>query len=297
MKTGLRRNRNKAGRNKVGPVLASLAAHGLVLAIIWAAPVERPPQAPVPPVVEVMLIDPPPPPPPSEPAPGDAPAGGSEPAPAPKPEPAPAPPAPVPPAVPAKTPEKARAAPTAPTPRPSRPTPPQTQVEPLPISAPEPSVSFVLLGDGALSGALTAGQGAGGGGGTGAGVGGGSGGGSGSGIGGGSGQGCDMVKHIQDALRNDARINAAIGQAYRTSGASGRAILMWNGDWLQSPGEEGKGLAGVRQAIAVTVGFSSRACKAETVNGYVLLTLSDQPGAPRVALGGGRWRWSDLLSL
>ena len=57
------------------------------------------------------------------------------------------------------------------------------------------------------------------------------------------------------------------------------------------------GLAGVRQAIAVTVGFSSRACKAETVNGYVLLTLSDQPGAPRVALGGGRWRWSDLLSL
>ena len=72
---------------------------------------------------------------------------------------------------------------------------------------------------------------------------------------------------------------------------------MWNGDWLQSPGEEGKGLAGVRQAIAVTVGFSPRACKAETVNGYVLLTLSDQPGAPRVALGGGRWRWSDLLSL
>jgi hypothetical protein len=200
--------------------------------------------------------------------------------------------------VPAQTPEKARrTAPTPPTPRPSRPTPRPAPVEPLPISAPEPSVSFVLLGEGALSGALTAGQGSGGGGGAGAGVGGGSGGGSGSGVGGGSGQGCDMVKRIQDALRNDARINAAIGQAYRTSGASGRAILMWNGDWLQSPGEEGKGLAGVRQAIAVTVGFSSRACKAETVNGYVLLTLSDQPGAPRVALGGGRWRWSDLLSL
>lgn len=292
MKAGPRRHRNKAG-----PIVASLIAHGLVLALIIAAPVERPPEAPVPPAVEVMLVDPPeppPPPPPSEPAPGDAPAGGSEAAPAPKPEPAPAAPAPV----PAQTPEKARrTAPTPPTPRPSRPTPRPTPVEPLPISAPEPSVSFVLLGEGALSGALTAGQGAGGGGGAGAGVGGGSGGGSGSGVGGGSGQGCDMVKRIQDALRNDARINAAIGQAYRTSGASGRAILMWNGDWLQSPGEEGKGLAGVRQAIAVTVGFSSRACKAETVNGYVLLTLSDQPGAPRVALGGGRWRWSDLLSL
>lgn len=291
MKAGPRRR-----RNKVGPILGSLIAHGLILALIIAAPVERPPEAPVPPVVEVMLVEPPPPPPPppSVPAPGDAPAGGSEPAPAPKPEPAPAAPAPV----PAQTPEKARrTAPTPPTPRPSRPTPRPATVEPLPISAPEPSVSFVLLGEGALSGALTAGQGSGGGGGAGAGVGGGSGGGSGSGVGGGSGQGCDMVKRIQDALRNDARINAAIGQAYRTSGASGRAILMWNGDWLQSPGEEGKGLAGVRQAIAVTVGFSSRACKAETVNGYVLLTLSDQPGAPRVALGGGRWRWSDLLSL
>lgn len=106
-----------------------------------------------------------------------------------------------------------------------------------------------------------------------------------------------MVQRIQDALRNDARITATIDQAYRTSGASGRAILMWNGDWLQSPGEAGKGLAGVRQAIAVTVGFSPRECKAERVNGYVLLTLSDRPGAPRVALGGGAWRWSDLLSL
>ncbi|MBD7941158.1 hypothetical protein [Brevundimonas guildfordensis] len=279
-------------------VAASLAAHGLVVAVIMTAPVKPVVEPALAPPVEVILVEPPPPP-TSEPAPGDAPAGGSEAAPAPEPEPAPAAvavAAAVP--VPAKTPEKARAtAPTPPTPRPSRPTPRSPQVEPLPISAPEPSVSFVLLGEGALSGALTAGQGSGGGGGAGSGAGG-SGGGSGSGVGGGSGQGCDMVKRIQDALRNDPRINGAIGQAYRSSGASGRAILMWNGDWLRSPGEEGKGLAGVRQAIAVTVGFSPRACKAETVNGYVLLTLSDQPGAPRVALGnGGRWRWSDLLSL
>ena len=105
-----------------------------------------------------------------------------------------------------------------------------------------------------------------------------------------------MVQRIQDALRDDARIRQTAAQAQGTLGAN-QALLMWNGDWLLSPGQEGKGLAGVRQAIAVTVGFSSRACKAETVNGYVLLTLSDQPGAPRVALGGGRWRWSDLLSL
>lgn len=288
------RRRNSARR--VATTALSVAAHLLVVAALWLAPVERPPYPPSSPPIEVTLVPPPTPPPPapSEPAPSDAPAGGSEPAPSPDPQPAPAAAA----VAPAKTPEKARpTAPTPPSPRPSRPAPPSPVVEPLPIAAPEPSVEFVFLGEGALAGALTAGQGAGGGGGTGAGAGGGSGGGTGSGHGGGSGGGCDMVKRLQDALRNDPRINRALTQAYEGSGASGRAIVMWNGDWMRSPGQEGKGLAGVRQAIAVTVGFSPRACRAETVNGYVLLTLSDQPGAPRVALGGGRWRWSDLLSL
>lgn len=280
-------------RDRAVTVAVSVGAHLAILAALLLAPVERPVYPAENPPVEVMLVTPPPPPPPSEPAPSDAPAGGSEPAPSPERQPAPAAAAVV-----AKTPEKARrTAPTPPTTRPSRPAPRSPTVEPVPVAAPEPSAAFVFLSEGALAGARTAGQGAGGGGGAGAGVGGGSGGGSGSGVGGGSGQGCDMAKRIQDALRNDPRITAALSQAYHASGASGRAILMWNGDWMQSPGEEGKGLAGVRQAIAVTVGFSPRACRAETVNGYVLLTLSDQPGAPRVALGGGRWRWSDLLKL
>lgn len=256
----------------------SVTAHLLVLAALLLAPVDRPVYPPENPPVELMLV---PPPAPSQPAPSDAPAGGSEAA----PEPSAAPAA----AAPAKTPEPARRTAPAVSTRPSRPAPRSPTVEPVPVAAPEPSVSYVFLGEGALAGALTAGQGAG--------AGTGSGGGSGSGVGGGSGGGCDMVKRIQDALRNDPRLNSALAQAYRASGASGRAILMWNGDWMQSPGEAGKGLAGVRQAIAVTVGFSPRACRAETVNGYVLLTLSDQPGAPRIALGGGRWRWSDLLSL
>lgn len=325
-----RRRRRRAAL----PVLTSVLAHGAILALIWATPREQPPAAPEVPYVEVSLVQPPPPPPPPpEPAAGQAPAGGSEagsaapaaaPEPAPEPAAAPVPakpvlqptpqpvrkPEPTPPPAPVKTPQPERRTPPAPpTPRPARPTPNPPTVTPLTVAAPEPAVSFILLGDGALSGALTAGSGGGAGAGagqgagsglgqgSGSGAGTGSGAGSGSGVGSGSGQGCDMVRRIQDALRNDARITATIDQAYRTSGASGRAILMWNGDWLQSPGEAGKGLAGVRQAIAVTVGFSPRECKAERVNGYVLLTLSDRPGAPRVALGGGAWRWSDLLSL
>ena len=71
--------------------------------------------------------------------------------------------------------------------------------------------------------------------------------------------------------------------------------MVWNGDWVRSGGEDGKGLAGVRQAIALGVAFAPEACRAEPVRGLVLISLSDSPGSPRLALGAGRWRWSDLL--
>ena len=71
-----------------------------------------------------------------------------------------------------------------------------------------------------------------------------------------------MVRWVQDAVRDDAAVRRAVIAASEEMNASGRAILVWNGDWLQSRNQSGKGLAGVRQAIA---------------------------------LGKGSWRWSDLL--
>lgn len=284
--------RRKARRRAL-TVATSIGAHVLVLAAILLAPTKTPVFPPEYEAIEVTLVDPPAPPPAPTPSPDEG--GGGSPAPAPTPAPAPAPtPTPV------KAPAKAqRAAPTRPSPRPSRPAPRAPTVEPVSITAPEPSISYVFLGDAALAGAMTAGGGAGAGAGSGTGSGTGDGSGSGSGGGSGSGRGgsCDMVRRLQNALRDAPGVRAALTEAYRTSGADGRAILIWNGDWVLSPGQEGKGLAGVRQAVAVTVGFSPRACKAETVRGYVVLTLGDQPGAPRLALGTGQWRWSDLLSL
>lgn len=86
---------------------------------------------------------------------------------------------------------------------------------------------------------------------------------------------------------------AAAGRALAGAGR-GRALLVWNGDWVTSPGEAGKGLAGVRQAIAVEVAFAPAACRSETVRGYAVLALGDGPDAPRLALGPGVWRWRDL---
>ena len=111
---------------------------------------------------------------------------------------------------------------------------------------------------------------------------------------GGSGGGCDMVELLQKALRKDADVQAAIAREH--SVLAGKAINLWSaGDWIQSSGQEGKGLAGVRQAIIMEVGFAPAACRNETVRGRVLISLSDRPGAPRIVLGSGAWRWSQLL--
>lgn len=106
-----------------------------------------------------------------------------------------------------------------------------------------------------------------------------------------------MVRLLQDALRDDPRVARAAAEAHAALNASGRAMLIWDGDWLQSRGEAGKGLAGVRQAVALEVAFAPAACRDQPMRGIVLVALDDRPGGVRLALGRGQWRWSDLLGL
>ncbi|MDP3803822.1 MAG: hypothetical protein Q8Q71_16700, partial [Brevundimonas sp.] len=168
-----------------------------------------------------------------------------------------------------------------------RPAPPSPTVEPVAIAPAPVETPLPTLGDAQLAGALRAGTGAGGGaGGTGAGAGGG---------GSGPGGACDMVRRLQEALRADPDIRAAVAGARVAPGSGGRAVLVWNGDWVQSPGQAGRGLAGVRQAIALEIAFAPRECRDQTVRGYAVIALADGPGAPRLALGTGSWRWRDLL--
>jgi len=105
-----------------------------------------------------------------------------------------------------------------------------------------------------------------------------------------SGGGCNMPRLLQNALRKDPMVQAAVAQAHR-----GEAIMVWNGDWIRRPGQEGNGLAAVREAMMWEIGFAPDACRAQPVHGLVLLTLNDGPGAARLVLGSGDWRWSDLL--
>ncbi len=103
---------------------------------------------------------------------------------------------------------------------------------------------------------------------------------------------CDMARWLQRALRKDPLVQAAVAPATRVNK---KAILVWNGDWVLNTGEDGKGLAAVREAIMWEVGFAPAACRAERVHGLILLSLGDGPGT-RLAMGGGEWRWGDLVT-
>jgi hypothetical protein len=185
------------------------------------------------------------------------------------PAPAPTPPTPEPPSPPKPAPPKP--APPKPTPRriKARVTPPLAKAEPVPAAeADSAGEAEVELSDAQIASAATAGSGAAGGG------------------------ACDMTRWLQAALRKDRQVQAAVADAHRTAG---KALFVWNGDWIRSHGQDGAGLAAVREAIMWEVAFAPEACRAQPVHGLVLLSLDDRPGAPRLVVGSDRWRWSDLL--
>ncbi len=100
---------------------------------------------------------------------------------------------------------------------------------------------------------------------------------------------CDMARRVQSALRKDPLVQAVV------AGSAGKATLVWDGDWVRSNGEDGKGLAAVREAIIWEVAFAPEACRGQDVRGLVLISLNADPGARRLAVGAEQWRWSDLL--
>ena len=158
-------------------------------------------------------------------------------------------------------------------PQPVKPTPARSPVRkavaiphpaPLPVSQ-KPARDFGPgLSDSEIAGASTAESGAGGGG------------------------ECNMTRMVQVALRKDPIVQSAL----REMGT--RAVMVWNGGWMQAQGEDGNGLAAVREAIMWEVAFAPEACRRQTVKGMVLLNVSN--GGARLGLGRGEWHWSDVVT-
>jgi hypothetical protein len=154
-----------------------------------------------------------------------------------------------------------------------RPQPRPAAAAPVEVAVAPPAPDNAdLLSDSQLAGAASAGAGG--------------------GAGGGGGGGCDMAGLVQQALRRDPLVRAAVAGADRL----GKASMLWNGDWVQSGGQEGKGLSAVREAVSWEVGFAPEACRNQPMHGLVLVSLAD--GTTRFAIGGaGDWRWSQLLGV
>jgi len=110
--------------------------------------------------------------------------------------------------------------------------------------------------------------------------------GSGGGGGGGSGGDCNMASRVQAALRKDPLAQSAVARF------AGKAVRLWDGDWVWIPGDDGRGVAAVRQAVMWEIAFAPAACKTQHMHGLVLISAN----SARLAVGDGDWRWSDLLT-
>jgi hypothetical protein len=105
-----------------------------------------------------------------------------------------------------------------------------------------------------------------------------------------------MLSTLQAALRKDRLVRAAVSSDHLGAAAARTAVRVWNGDWVTSGAEDGKGLATVREAIMWEIAFAPKACREEPVHGLVVISLAEIPGVTRLVIGQGDWRWSDLLT-
>jgi len=108
---------------------------------------------------------------------------------------------------------------------------------------------------------------------------------------GGGGRACNMTRLLEGKLRRDPLVQQAVAEANR-----GQAIRVWNGGWVRHAEQDGAGMAAVREAIMWEVAFAPEPCRNEPVHGLVLISLNDGPGAARLVVGAGAWRWVDLLN-
>jgi hypothetical protein len=253
------RTPRKARSTGVAAASVSIAGHALVLLALFSARTNAPDMQ-EPAAITVALTPPPkpPPPPPQEPSTPQGPAKVQAAA------------APV---------KNIQADQPRPAPRSSlRPVPVPPSIVPLPANLVPARTPTLTVGEGLLASAGTA-DGPGG---------------AGNGAGGGD-SGCNMVRLLQNALRKNPKVRAAVAQAHPDAVSAGQAIMVWNGDWVRSGAQDGKGLAGLRQAIALEVAFAPEACRADSMRGLVLIRLNDGPEPVRLVMGSDRWRWSDLL--
>lgn len=109
----------------------------------------------------------------------------------------------------------------------------------------------------------------------------------------GGGAGCDLTAALERRLQADVAVQGSLTGLPREARATAGAVTLWNGAWAEG---DGGPLAPIRRAILDGVAQAPPDCLEARLNGPVFLLVTGPEARTLLTLGGGAWRWSDVLA-
>ena len=107
---------------------------------------------------------------------------------------------------------------------------------------------------------------------------------------------CELTGALQASLQTDPSVQEALERVPASSRSVANALLLWNGDWMDS-GEMGgeAALAPIRDVVVAGVLSEPADCRSRTIQGPRFLSVTTSSGTALLVFGSGVWRWGDIL--
>lgn len=107
---------------------------------------------------------------------------------------------------------------------------------------------------------------------------------------------CQLADLLQQSLRGDLRVAAALTQLPRSDRSVANALILWDGAWVYPADMRDRpALDSLRAAIVDRLQFARSDCLARPNAGPVFLLIPRTQETVVLTVGSGEWRWSDLM--
>jgi hypothetical protein len=111
------------------------------------------------------------------------------------------------------------------------------------------------------------------------------------------GKSCQILETLKLGLQGSAAVKAALLLIPAQSLSVSKAIVLWDGHWIDSPSVGGSSnLAPIKEAVLQVVGQAPPICQVELLRGVRFITLGDARDTTVLAFGSNAWRWIDVLA-
>ena len=108
--------------------------------------------------------------------------------------------------------------------------------------------------------------------------------------------GCALAGTVQAALRGDSGVLNALDAIPHSARSVAGAVMLWDGHWATSAALGGPGaLEPIRARVRASILAASAECRDAAVDGPRLMFVADGADTVVLAVGSGRWAWSQLL--